>query len=185
MRGLTGLQAEMALAQYAQGEKKMQRRLILCAVAVVHITFSAPVGADMTKKELQDMYCAYLNAEGYSAALDQEGDIRFVYPVEGRKFYFYIIIYADDQRCFQIAAVNFWEINSEEEWRKALIAASTVSCNTWVVKVSVDTAQKTVNFSAEMLLVKPEDFTQVFDTMLSFMAESMLDFAAQMGERIP
>lgn len=162
----------------------MPKRLVSFLVLSL-LAIATPAGADMSKQELQDMYISYLNEKGRACTVDSDGDIFFSYTIQEMPLNFYIIVYEDDPQCFHIAAVDYWPINSQRELEQAFIATSVVSYNNWVVKAYVTAMENSVNFSAEMLLAKPQDFINVFDSMMSFMEQGMIDFTTQIEKALP
>ncbi|MDR0732293.1 MAG: hypothetical protein LBF63_11540, partial [Treponema sp.] len=119
--------------------------------------------AQTTKESLQNMYMDYLKGEGYTANIDDDGDVRFRY--EGGTYY--IIVLEGDPKFIRILYPNFWEIESEEELMRAYITASYVSRTTKIAKVFVNRNEDDVSIVAESLLNDPGDFRNHLTRLLS------------------
>jgi len=135
------------------------------------------VELDTVQEKLQKRYLAYLAEEGYKAEVDKDGDVLFKY--EG-KYYF---IDTDtnnneDGLCFQVYCPNFWEIESEEERRRALSAANAVNSRAKIGKVYIIADDTWARVA--LLLQSPEQFKDFFDRALLALQGCVSDFRQKM-----
>jgi hypothetical protein len=128
------------------------------------------------KARLQSMYMDYLRQEGYGPSIDSDGDILF--KAEGHSYY--IIVTDDDLEFFQILYPNIWKIESEQERRKAGIAASHATRRTKTARVYLNSDGNNVSISAELFLEKPEDFKLFFSRMLRVLTTASSEFEGRM-----
>ena len=112
----------------------------------------------MTCMQRAELYCAYLQEEGYGAKMAESGNIRFKY--EGLKLY--IPISEDDDEYFLLLCPNFFKIEEDKvSW--ALLSAAEITINAKVVKVFLNPDDSTnVSASFEMFCSSPEDVFPVF-----------------------
>jgi hypothetical protein len=141
----------------------------------------APFGAQalfaQTKSELQEMYLGYLREQGYSPSLDSDGDVDF--KIEGRNYY--ISIDEDDPVFFRILYPNFWEIETEEERRKASAVIMSVNRTTKIAEVYI-TSRDDTSIDASILLNTPQDFKQHFSRMIDAVQLARRKFIQGMSE---
>ncbi|MDR0569166.1 MAG: hypothetical protein LBG87_08175 [Spirochaetaceae bacterium] len=130
---------------------------------------------DMTKTQLQRMYSGYLQSEGFSPAVDSDGDVSFKY--QGGNYY--ISVDEKDQAFFQLVLPNIWKIESHSERNDAALAASLLSERKKIVKVYV-TDWDNVMISAELLLPSPSDFSLFFYRLLELIANTQREFYEKM-----
>jgi hypothetical protein len=160
-----------------KGGGKMIRIKSLLAILLIFLLDAGPVlGQEMTKSQLQKMYTNYLKAEGFSASLDEDGDVVFKY--EGGNYY--ISVDESDLEFFSLYYPNFWELESDSEKAQAKTAALMVTNTTKIAKVFFTRNETQVSINAETLLTAPSDFKQVFKRMLSVIAAARGKFITEM-----
>jgi hypothetical protein len=147
-------------------------------VLILLVLFVLPLSAQYSRKDLQNMYMHYLQAEGYTPKVDSDGDVTF--KAEGRSFY--IEVNEDDLEFFRVVFPNFWEIESETERAEAAAAASWANMRTKVAKVYLTTRDDT-SISAELFVVRPEDFQEVFPRCISVITTALEHFRDRMNGR--
>lgn len=125
----------------------------------------------MTKTE---MYLQFLKEEGYVPRTDDDGDI--IFKVEGGSYLLFAA--EDDQEFFRLAFPFFWEIESEEERQRALVAASRVTADMKLAKVYL--VEDNVWASVEMLIDPIENFKPVFRRSLDILRHSVHEFGTAM-----
>jgi outer membrane lipoprotein-sorting protein len=131
----------------------------------------------MTKSQLQSLYMEYLRQQGYPAEIDSDGDILF--RAEGRSYY--IIVNDTDLEYFELLYPNFWEIESDEEWIRVAAACSAVSRTTKIAKVYI-TSNNDTSIIADVLLLNPKDFANVFPRMMNIVRLARDKFLEQMRQ---
>ena|ERR1700757_2607811 len=130
----------------------------------------------MTKQERIKLCKDYLTEEGYRPSIDETGDLFFKF--EGRTHF--ILIDDKDDEFFQIAFLNFWRIEDNDELVRAFKAANEASRDTKVVKVVVREDGKNVIASVEMFITSPEDFSRSLKRSLSAIRYAADHFADAM-----
>jgi hypothetical protein len=141
---------------------------------------SLPVFSDMSKKELQSMYVAYLSSQNIPATIDSDGDVRFQHSFQTIDINYWIIVHEDDQQYFHLYSDGLWSLNSGEERQAALRAVSTTTWAVDIAKVALNSAGNNIVLSAEALVVEPQDFQGIFQKMLSCMDAALVKFAQEM-----
>ena len=150
---------------------------LLLTVLLIFIFALTPVFAqEMTREQLQKMYMDYLKSEGFSPSLDSDGDVMFKY--EGGTYF--IIVDEKDQEYFAMLYPNFWEIESQNEKERALLAAKEATRVAKVAKVYLTEDDTDVTMSAEIFLKTPSDFKSIFYRMLSTMTTARKTFVDKM-----
>jgi hypothetical protein len=129
-----------------------------------------------SKEELQAMYVNYLQKEGYVPEIDSDGDVRF--KKEGKTYF--IAVDDRDLEFFRIVLANIWEIETEEEYLKVLIACDGATASTKVAKAH--TVRSNVWISTEVFVATPEDFEGVFKRCLSAIGTCKDKFVEKMNE---
>ena len=137
----------------------------------------ADFAAAQTKAELQQMYTAYLQEQGYLPSVNSSGNINF--KVEGGTYT--ITVHEDDLEYFRIIFPNFWEIKSEEERAKASAVIMDVNRTTKIAKVYIESWDDTY-IDASVLLNTPEDFKRYFRRMLNIIQTARRKFINGMSE---
>jgi len=66
----------------------MKAKVIIIFFILMAVGLST-LSAQMTKKQLQDMYVSYLRGEGYSPSIDSDGDVNFT--AQGQSFYIEVL----------------------------------------------------------------------------------------------
>jgi hypothetical protein len=104
---------------------------------------------------------AYLQEEGYSPSIDDDGDVWF--RVQGKNYY--IIIDARDAEHFMILYPNFWLADTTRKRQQATLAASYATAKTKVARAYLGT-NNYVSATSEVFLNDSEDYRYVFPRML-------------------
>lgn len=124
----------------------------------------------MNKSERVKVIQNYLQKEGYTPQLDDDGDI--VFKCEGGT---YCVILEDrDDDFYRICYPSFWSIDSEAERAAVTRAADAASAKTKVAKVF--TVRDNTWASIELFLDSPSTFTSVFKRSLSALQTSVRNF---------
>ncbi|HEX8519968.1 MAG TPA: hypothetical protein VF667_10290 [Pseudonocardia sp.] len=119
-------------------------------------------------------YVEHLSELGYRPQIDDDGDIYFRH--EGGHYY---ILGTDDEQYVQLAYLNFWPIEDDDELRRALLAASVANRNTKVAKVSVRPDLKDMHVTAEVFLARPTDLVDVFERLVGAIQTARATFAQE------
>ena len=151
-------------------------RLLLTVLSILIFAATPVFAQEMTREQLQKMYMDYLTSEGFAPSLDSDGDVMFKY--EGGTYF--IIVDDKDQIYFAMLYPNFWEIESEDEKEKALLAAKEATRTAKVAKVYLTEDNTDVTMSAEIFLKTPSDFKDTFYRMLSAMSAARRAFVDKM-----
>ena len=127
----------------------------------------------MTKAE---MFLEHLRQEGYAPRFEDD-DVIFKY--EGKTF----ILNCDeeDKPFFRLLLPAFWEIESEEEERRALKAINAVNLRMKVLKVF--SVNQNVWASVELFLDPFESFKLVLGRCLDLLVSGMHAFRKEMHEQ--
>jgi len=130
----------------------------------------------MNKQQKTEMYLAYLRRRGYNPELDEDGDINF--KKEGGIY----LIFPDDtdDEYFSIVYPNFWKVESDAERTRALTACNLAIRVSKVVKVFLRQDSKNIWAAVEVFVVKPENFEEVFDRLMSALRNGVTTFADEM-----
>jgi hypothetical protein len=140
--------------------------------------FTGVASAQYSRVELQKMYMSFLSTEGYSPSIDSDGDVAF--KKEGRPFW--IEVNENDLEYFRVGYLGNYALDYEYEVRQFPIALNYASRITKVAKAySVDDGGRFM-ISAEIFITKPEDFSIVFNRMLSAMNRARENFIEKMNE---
>ncbi len=142
---------------------------LFCAAFVP--AFALPGRAD-----LQTMYIEYLQDEGYSPKVDEDGDVSF--KREGRTFY--IIVDEKDLEFFRIVYPNFWPIESDDERDMVALAASYANRRTKVAKAYIDGDDTWI--AAEIYIAEPGDFGRWVPRMMNAIQTALDHFKARVRE---
>lgn len=153
-----------------------RKKLILLIGFIVMV--SAALGAQMSRRQMQDMYVSYLREEGYQPSVDSDGDVMF--KAEG--FTFYIIVDDEDPESFRILFANFWEIESDEEKANVYAAANLINRTTKVAKVYVNSQETNVSMDANIYVGEPEDFKLHFPRMIHLLLAEIVEFRDEMNK---
>jgi hypothetical protein len=147
------------------------KRKTMCFFIVLMLA-GLSLSAQMTKPQLQEMYVAYLRAEGYNPSVDSDGDVNFT--AQGQRFY--IDVRADDLQSFRIVLSDLVPMGSDRQ--KAEAAASEIAT---AQAVSFDPASNNrFTINSFMLLAKPEDFKTHLKRMVDNILTARRDFLARM-----
>lgn len=132
----------------------------------------------MNALEKAQIYQRYLAEEGYAPKIDSDGDV--IFKAEGKAYFFSID--AKDEPFFRLVFPNFWNIESNDELVKVIIAANHATMLTKVAKVYVNPDGKNTTASVEMLLPNPNDFRSVFHRSLALIQASVNNFVDKMKD---
>ncbi|MDR2792827.1 MAG: hypothetical protein LBB61_04050 [Treponema sp.] len=151
---------------------------VLLFSTVLLVLFIGNVAAQYSRTGLQNMYMSYLTAEGYAPSIDSDGDVAF--KKEGRPFW--IEVNEDDLEYFRIGYLANYALDYEYEVLQFPVAINHATKVTKVAKVySLDDRGRFM-ISAEIYLVRPEDFKIVFNRMISAINRARENFLLKMEE---
>jgi hypothetical protein len=155
----------------------------LWGMALVLLSTCGPAAAEEkrpqpTKAQLQQLYVAYLSAEGYRPEVDDDGDVSF--KSEGRSYF--IGVDDKDSSFFRVCLPNIWTIESTEERAKVLAAADFATGDTKVSKIFTVSSYKNVWACTELFVARPEDFKGVFNRGMSALQHAREAFVNKMNE---
>jgi hypothetical protein len=153
----------------------MSFRKILAAV-LFFTALCVPLSAQFSKEELQDLYVDYLRTEGYVPRIDKDGDIEF--KIQGKTYY--VIVNDGDLEYFELLFPNIKTINSDQERRQIVTAASYANRRTKVAKVYITSNENNVSITAATFIEDPADFKQFFTRLLSTIDRASENFTEQM-----
>ncbi|MDR0599456.1 MAG: YbjN domain-containing protein [Treponema sp.] len=142
------------------------------------LVFAANVNAQVSKKQLQDMYVMYLRDEGYRPSVDSDGDV--VFKAEGLNFY--IDVDDEDLESFRVVLPKFWELESPEERIRAYEVANYINRTTKVAKVFIISSEDDVSMDANIYIGKPDDFKLHFRRMINLLIAELREFRDKMIE---
>ncbi|MDR0501833.1 MAG: hypothetical protein LBH16_00780 [Treponema sp.] len=151
------------------------KKKMICSLLVFLLAGITNLSAQMSKKQLQDMYITYLKGEGYNPALDRDGDVNFT--AKGQKFYIEVI--DNDLSSFHLVLTEFLDIGGASNRLKALDAASAVTRTTSVVRLYITSGGK-IAIDTYIFLAKPEDFKTHFNRMVNIIVSAREEFLAMM-----
>lgn len=134
----------------------------------------------MTWIQRAGFYVEHLAELGFRPELDDDNDIYF--RCEGGHYH---VISTDDEQYVQIAYLNFWSIEDDDELRRALLAASVSNQTTKVAKVTVRSDLKDMHITAEVFIARPTDFVDVFERMVGAIQTARSTFRDEMERSEP
>ena len=108
--------------------------------------------------DLAETYRDLLNDDGFRATIDDDGDVVFKY--EGGTYY--ISIYKDDERYFQLVFPAFWSIDSADELERAKTACVKTTQTVKAAKVYLVRDNTNVSASYEAFYPSPKEAMKVF-----------------------
>lgn len=129
----------------------------------------------MTWIQRAGFYVEHLAQLGFRPELDDDNDIYF--RCEGGHYH---VLATDDEQYVQIAYLNFWTIEDDDELRRALLAASVTNQTTKVAKVTVRSDLADMHIMAEVFLARPTDFVDVFERLVSVIQTARSTFRDEM-----
>ncbi|HOI00363.1 MAG TPA: hypothetical protein PLE85_07430 [Bacteroidales bacterium] len=150
--------------------------LLLMAFISSGLTFAQGKSKEYSKKQLQQMYVNFLKDEGYKPEVDDDGDVKF--KREGRTYF--ILVQETDMEFFTIILPNIWEIESEEERAKVIVACDASNAKTKVTKVY--SFKDNVWVTVELFIRQPEDFKGVFARAMNAIDSGAGNFVSKMRE---
>lgn len=130
----------------------------------------------MDKQQRAMSYLLFLQAEGYSARIDEDGDV--VYKKEGRTYF--VDVDEKDDQFFRICFPNFWKIDSEEERQRVLVACDYSNALSKVAKVFI--VRDNVWASIELFFGDEEHFKPVFERCMSALENGVRNYVKKMNE---
>ena len=113
-----------------------------------------------TREELQRLYIAALEKEGYRAECDDDGDVRFRH--EGHSFF--LEVREDDPMFFRVVLPNFWDVDSPEERARVIDASNLATGETKVAKVFL--VRDNTWAACELFIPAQEDFVPILQRCL-------------------
>jgi hypothetical protein len=132
----------------------------------------------MNKKQIQEMYCQYLQREGYEAGFDEMNNVYFNY--EGLN-YWLMIDEREEGKYVRMLCPNMLPLVNQEEEIRALILANTINAQYKLGKIYLFLDERK-NTSAEVasFLKEPEDFQYVFQRLSALLKAIIANFAMEM-----
>jgi|TergutMp193P3_1026864.scaffolds.fasta_scaffold274599_1 hypothetical protein len=133
-----------------------------------------------TQKSWAEFYRDFLRDEGFRPNIDDNGHVVFKFESGS----YMICIDSDDEQFFQLIYLFGFEIESQEEFHRAMNACVNITRDTKVVKLSVikDELSSFVA-SVEAFVDSPEAVTKkVFDRYLSVIQDCVGKFVKHMRE---
>jgi hypothetical protein len=126
-------------------------------------------------EELRTAYMSILVEEGFRPEIDSEGDVHFRY--EGGH---YFITSNTDNTCCCILFPNFWEISSDAERIKAMVAANNANRATKAAKVWLSADGQNTSASLEALVGAPAEVSGIFSRSLNCLRTAVDRFVEDM-----
>ncbi|MFG1691480.1 hypothetical protein ACGF5M_04940 [Gemmatimonadota bacterium] len=123
-----------------------------------------------------DLYNDFLQSEGYTTEVDDDGDITF--KLEGGNYF--LFAQEADREYFTVVFPNFWPIESEDERTATYIACCHATADTKGAKVYP--LGDNICASIELFFGEPEDFKPVFKRAMSTVQSAVAKFAEKMRE---
>jgi hypothetical protein len=133
----------------------------------------------MTGEKVKENHMEFLRGQGFFPTLDDDGDICF--PFEGRSYH--LIVDEDDPEYFQLARVNIWSIDSEEERVKA--EAVTLDLNGRIKCAKLYVTEDDVWVTCELFCNPIEDCQSVFRRALTVVQLGTRMFREAMRSETP
>ena len=125
----------------------------------------------MTKKKL---FMKFLREEGFRPRIDEDDDI--VFKCEGKTYY--LETNESDESYFRLILPNFWQIDSPEEERHALVMMSQVNAEVKVAKIYQ--RDENIHAAVEMFIDPMAGFKQVFPRCIGCMQAAIGAFREKM-----
>jgi hypothetical protein len=117
-----------------------------------------------------------LQADGFNAALDDDGDLAFRY--EGRH---YVLCFDNDDPLFsKLILPNIWELDSQQEFQRALAALDYLNRRLKLVKAH--TVRDQIWLSMEMWMTDHGDWQQLLPRAIRAMSHALHLLTEQMRE---
>ena len=148
----------------------MKAKVIIIFFILMAVGLST-LSAQMTKKQLQDMYVSYLRGEGYSPSIDSDGDVNFT--AQGQSFY--IEVLEREPQSFRIILSSTLDPGSNR--LRALEAASAATRTNRVVRVFL-TGSGRIGIDTYIFIARPEDFSVHLNRMVGQMVIARDEFLA-------
>ncbi|MBV4475375.1 YbjN domain-containing protein [Pseudomonas botevensis] len=99
------------------------------------------------KKPVAEVYVAALNELGYSASIDDEGDVEF--KSDGVDLKFCAVIDEDHHKFVSISCLFFYKLSSKDEKTNVYIACNIANLETKVAKTYLNRSGRSVSTSYE------------------------------------
>lgn len=126
------------------------------------------------KGPLQRSYLSYLQASGYEAYIDRDGDVQF----QAGKLAFFLSVDPQDPLFFRLVLPNFWPIESEAEYDRAQQACN--QTNRQVKSAKLYLQNSNVWLTVENFMTDPDDFRSYFDRCMAAAQLSLNTFRLEM-----
>lgn len=134
-----------------------------------------PLGLQAQPKgSLQRSYLGYLQDAGYQAYIDRDGDVQF----QAGRLGFFLTVDPQDPLFFRLVLPNFWPIESQSEYDRALRACN--QTNRQVKSAKLYLQNNNVWLTVENFMNRPEDFRQYFDRCMDAAELSLTTFRQEM-----
>jgi hypothetical protein len=142
------------------------------------LIFVTALDAQMSRRQMQDMYVSYLKEQGYQPNIDSDGDV--VFKAEGGTYY--IIVDENDLGSFRILYPNFWSVESLDEKTKIYEVANYINRTTKVIKVFLNSRGDNTSMDVNIFIARPEDFKLHFQRMIDLLLSERREFREKMNE---
>jgi hypothetical protein len=133
---------------------------------------------ELTRENIQSLYMGWLQEEGYSPKITDEGFVVFQY--EG--YTYWLGINETDQIYYRLGTYRCWPLENDAEMERALKAADYANANTKVAKAYLNTSRKDMRYYVEVFLPKVEDFKYITRRSLCALTHLISTFKARMAE---
>ena len=154
----------------------MKKKTVFFSIVLLLVGFSS-LSAQMTKKQLQDMYVAQLRTEGYrDISVDSDGDVVFKVQRDGATHNFYIDVMENDLQSFRIVLSDYIPMGSNRQ--RALDAAVSEIITTKGVSFNLASGDR-IAINSFNFLAKPEDCKAVIKRMVDNILIARKDFVAK------
>jgi len=148
----------------------MKVKVIIIFIILMVVGLST-LSAQMTKKQLQDMYVTYLRTQGYNPSVDSDGDVNFT--AQGQSFY--IEVLEREPQSFRIVLSSTLDPGSNR--LRALEAASAATRTNRVVRVFL-TGSGRIGIDTYIFIARPEDFSVHLNRMVGQIVMARDEFLA-------
>lgn len=125
----------------------------------------------MSKKKL---FMKHLREEGFRPKFDDDGDILF--KCEGKLYY--LELNESDHSYFRLVLPSFWQIDTPEEERHALVVMSEVNAEIKVAKIYQ--RKENIYATVEMFIDPMDGFKSIFSRCLGCIQTAVASFVEKM-----
>jgi hypothetical protein len=144
------------------------RTFLLACCLLPTILLAQPKGS------LQRSYLSYLQGAGYQAYIDRDGDVQF----QAGNLSFFLSVDPQDPLFFRLVLPNFWPIESQREYDRALRACT--QTNRQVKSAKLYLQNNNVWLTVENFMVRSDDFHHYFDRCLAAAELCLTTFRQEM-----